>query len=449
MTADGKSPPPSELQPHDSAEASVVADDTGKEAAEAQADQARRKLPARRPRSAVKVQSKPPGPSEWDRLKARVRDMMHESWRLQQEKKALHAEVQKLDSYVRHLPVQVHKAELECERLLVKEKVVKLDAEGIEKSHAQDHANMSAAHVFRTSERDVLREELAQLRGKAAQLEDKDLRFQQQLADAQETLSRGQKEREQLRGELRELHGERTSLASDQELVARIGVEHREQAKSLEVQIGGLARELTLQDTHIKREHGKRQESKQHLGAQHENEHEEWEHTLKGLPQTVDEHKAEADRCQSILEDFKAHLISVQEVHTKLQEERDALEEQRAVLQKHAWHAEGSRDATRAARVAVELEVEAAEKEVQRLTTWIARVEDQNRRMLLSQVPLHNAHSHLVQKELRRTVREHLSAYPPSDPPRSPRAACHTYETHAPDRNGQAHRLRLAGIVSE
>jgi len=334
-------------------------------------------------------------------------------------------------------------SKVQCKELQAQVAAVKQKMADMEK-HDQEAAAQHTARVnMLAGERQALSEDIAQIRTRAAHFEERASRLQERVAAAQEALRRGDDEKEQLQGELWERQGERAVLAADQASAARLGAEQRAQA-SLESHVTQLASVLSSEDHKLKRDQFRFRAVERQLGAHADDERREHERAAFTIPQRIEQERLEAQHCRKVYESSQRELVISKDAVHQLQEKHQKLMEQVQLRVESLWRAEGMCEAARAAFLTAEADVTRVNEEAQQLHSWVERVGKQNRRMLLSQLPLRNTCSALEQENLQAEVMEYIESFP------VPREGSPTQKPGQPSRReagARAARLGLAGLA--
>lgn len=296
-------------------------------------------------------------------------------------------------------------------------------------------------HTLLTSQGEAFREELATLRADCAEHEDRAQHLLATIADTRELLQRGADELKQLQGELWERQGEKAVLVADQASAARLGAEQRAQASAAEAQVTQLAQALDCEDSRLAREQRRLRRAEAEQNERAQGERREWEFASSTLPDRIQQERDETARCKKVAEDWRMDLHAAQDALAKAREQYNRDAEQVRGKAAEAWRAEGERDAARVARQAVEAEAARVEAESKQLETWVARVDAQNRQLLLNHVKTRNACSAIEQDNIRREVEQFMKADPASSLPTTSKAAVQL--------EARVARLGLAGISTK
>lgn len=314
-----------------------------------------------------------------------------------------------------------------------------------EQQEKDDIAQHEVSLNLLVGQRQALGEEIAQIRTRAAHFEERSSRLLERVAIAQEALQRGDDEKEQLRQELWERQGERAVLAADQASAARLGAEQRAQATALEAHVSQLGKALNSEDYKLKRDQQRFRAVEIQLGTNAEDERREHVRAIHAIPQRVEQESLEAQHCRKVFEQSQREMAMSKDAVRRLQEAQERLQEQVQHRTHSLWLAEGMCEAARAAHVAAEQEVKRVTEEVRQMEAWVERMGKQNRRMILSQLPLRDACSALAQENLQAEVLQYMEKYPaPLEGKGSPHRRGQLSRTEV---EARAARLGLAGLA--
>lgn len=260
--------------------------------------------------------------------------------------------------------------------------------------------------------RAALQKAVRQVRDICAHHEDDAQRLFGSSADMRELLQRGADELQQLRGELWERQGEKALLVADQASSARLGAEQRVRAVAAEAQVTKLAQALDCEDSRLGKEQRRLRQAETQQFERDAGARRELAIASNALPDQIQQERDESARCQKIAEDKRQELQLVKEALAKTREEQRHFAEVEHNKSAEAWRAETACAAARTSREAMEAEAVRISSETKQIGVNVARLAEQNRQLLLTQVKARNECSALVQDDIRRDVKDFLKANP-------------------------------------
>jgi len=288
--------------------------------------------------------------------------------------------------------------------------------------------------------REVFQKEVISARTKCAQQEDRAQSLFTSSADMRELLRRGADELQQLRSELWERQGEKCLLVGDQASAARLGAEQRVQAVAAEAQVTQLAQALDCEDSRLAQERRRLRRSEASQVQRAAGEKREMALASTAFPERIQQEREESARCKLVAEEKRVELRAVQEVLVKTRAGQRQFAAQVRSKAAEAWRAETARDAARTARESLEAETARIHSETRVLQENMARLADQNKQLMSSQVKTRNDCAALVQDKIRRDVKDFLKANPDVSSSR---------DKMDTELDNQAARLGLAGFATK
>jgi len=276
-------------------------------------------------------------------------------------------------------------------------------------------------------------------RTSCAQQEDRAQDLFTSTADMRQLLQRGAEELQQLRNELWERQGEKCLLVGDQASAARLGAEQRVQAVAAEAQVTQLAQALECEDSRLSQERRRLRRAESSQVQRAAGEKREMALASTAFPERIQQEREESLRCKQVAEEKRVELREVQEVFAKTRAAQRQVAAQVRSKAAEAWRAETARDAARTARESLEAETSRVHSETRVLQENIARLAEQNKKLMSSQVKTINDCAALVQDKIRRDVKDFLKANPDMSSSRN------KMDTEL---DNQAARLGLAGFAT-
>lgn len=334
---------------------------------------------------------------------------------------------------------RVQKLQEQCDQL---EMEVASAQERLEKADRQYHevvAQNSQKQALMKSKCEALQKEVVSSRTACAQQEDRAEDLFTSAADMRELLKRGSEELQQLRNELWERQGEKCLLVGDQASAARLGAEQRVQAVAAEAQVTQLAQALDCEDSRLSQERRKLRRAESSQVQRAAGEKREMVLAENAYPERIQQEREETARCKLVAEEKRVEMREAQEVLAKTRATQKQFAAQVRGKAAEAWRAETARDAARTTRESLEAETSRIHSETKVLQENIARLADQNKKLMSSQVKTRNDCAALVQDKIRRDVKDFLKANPDMSSSRN------KMDT---ERDDQAARLGLAGFAT-
>eukprot|EP00927_Polykrikos_kofoidii_P065764 TRINITY_DN61481_c0_g1_i1.p1 TRINITY_DN61481_c0_g1~~TRINITY_DN61481_c0_g1_i1.p1 ORF type:complete len:533 (+),score=88.64 TRINITY_DN61481_c0_g1_i1:187-1785(+) len=348
--------------------------------------------------------------------------------RLTSERSELEAELQCLHVSEPEVATRVQAANAMCAHLAAELDTKRKGIITADARLAETQARRSSTAMSLLSEREALVKEISWQQVRCRKLEATLADMETRLEDACTRQTRGNKETLQLKAELLERQGERISIITEKTKVERTGAQRRLQATSLEAHVTRLAAALEVDDAQFERQSKVMKSIECKLNSDFESERRQRSLVSKEIPRQIEAARVEKQRCDSVTESLRREVAALEEKRTRLQEHAACRNLDVDRLQKERWAITAERGSAAAARKAAQSSVVGAEAEVVRLTELAEYIEEQNLELVKSQVPLRNACSILVEKDVRQLVERYLEeipcqvdqVYPCSKPP-SPR----------------------------
>lgn len=328
----------------------------------------------------------------------------------------------------------------QCEQLDMEVTSAKDRFEKADRRNREVAAHNNQKEGLLKRQREALQKEVMSARANCAQQEDRAQSLFTSSADMRRLLQRGADELQQLRNELWERQGEKCLLVAEQASAARQGAEQRVQAVAAEAHVTQLAQALDCEDSRlaVERRRLRRAEAIQTQSAAAEKR--EMAIASSALPERIQQERDESIRCKQVSDEKRSELRQVQEALAQKREAQRGMAAQVRNKAAEAWRAETARDAARTARESMEAEAARIHSVTKVLQENIARLAEQNKQLMSSQVKSRNDNAALVQDKIRRDVKDFLKA--------NPDVAASRTEMDS-ELEIQAQRLGLAGFATK
>mmetsp|Transcript_86516 Transcript_86516/g.242262 ORF Transcript_86516/g.242262 Transcript_86516/m.242262 type:complete len:467 (-) Transcript_86516:204-1604(-) len=367
--------------------------------------------------------------------------------RLRSEKARLETEIQQFQAAAPQFAEKLRAAKTECAELEAKLDVARAMAIVADKRAAETAARHASGATLLMAKRDATVEEFERVTARCDKLDERDRELRDTLEDLRSRQIRGNEEKRQLKGELLERQGERAAIAADKKVVELAGSQQRVQSQSLEANVVRLSSTLEKEDASFMRHTNTLQNAEALLGKELEDERRERLFMEHSIPKQLEVEREETRHCEDVADGLRREAAALAEKRAWLQKHVAHLQGELERFQRDLWRAEGSRDAARAARRAVESGVAGAEAEITRLSGLVDWVEDQNVQLARSQLPLRKSCSALVEKGVQHAVQEFMKQALPAHPiPEESmmHASSLPYPVSEPPSPGLQHRTTLA-----